>query len=312
MHQNYLNKIHYLYVCLLIYNILLTIEFELLTINYICGMRFLKKILDFYIFSNIHVAFAGFCITKITLLKYQVFENYIPFFVASTIVFSYNFIRFYEIKTNKLQWFKKWFEANKVLLFLLFLVSIIGSVFLFFKMNLNVNSIAILSFFSFMTLFYVVPITKVNKKELSFRNFPFIKIYSISIAWAGVSVLFALSVYNIDFSKDVWLEFSQRILILIAITLPFDIRDLDSDPKELKTIPQLLGVLKSKIYGSFLLILFFFLELLKSEKQLISTILIALITLVFLVFSSPKKNRYYTSFWVESIPIFWLIILMYF
>lgn len=290
---------------------MLTIEFELLTINYICEMGFLKKILDFYIFSNIHVAIAGFCITKITLLKYHIFENNVPFFVAFSIVFSYNFIRFYEIKTNKLQWFKDWFETNKILLFSLFLISIILAVFLFFKMNLSVNSIAILSFFSFMTLFYVVPLTKVNRRELSFRNFPFIKIYSIAIAWAGVSVLFALSVYNINFTKDVWLEFLQRFFILIAIILPFDIRDLDSDPKELKTIPQLLGVLKTKFYGVFLLFSFIFFELLKNEMLLKNTILTALIIGGFLVFSNSKKTRYYTSFWVESIPIFWLIILIY-
>lgn len=275
-------------------------------------MSFLKKILEFYIFSNIHVAISGYCITKITLLKYEVFENVVPFFVAFSIVVSYNFIRFYEIKTNRLQWFKMWFSTNKVLLFLLSLISLVGILLAFFKMNLSKNSILLLTVFSFMTLFYVVPVIKFDRLEVSFRNFPFVKIYSIAIAWAGVSVLFSLSVYNVDFENDVWLEFIQRFLILMAIILPFDFRDLNYDKLDLKTIPQLIGVNKSKFLGVILVLLFVVLELLKKVVLIKSTLLIALLTVLFLLFSSVKRNKYYSAFWVEALPIFWLIFLMYF
>ena len=85
-------------------------------------MGFLKRILDFYIFSNIHVAIAGFCITKLTLLKYAVNKNNVPFFVALSIIISYNFIRYYEIKTNKLKWFRSWFYNNKFFIYNKYLV----------------------------------------------------------------------------------------------------------------------------------------------------------------------------------------------
>ncbi|MDV7187102.1 hypothetical protein R3X25_07395 [Lutibacter sp. TH_r2] len=275
-------------------------------------MGFFKKILNFYIFSNIHVAIAGFCIVKITLLKYSIIENLVPFFVAFSIVVSYNFIRYYEIKTNRLKWFKSWFETYKIFIFLVSIISLILGSILLLKMNLDTKSTSLLLLFYLITLFYVIPFSKKNKKEFSFRNFPFIKIYSIAFAWAGVTVLFTLSVYNIEFTADVWIEFLQRFLILIVITLPFDIRDLLTDPKELKTIPQTLGVLKSKYYGSILLVVFYGLEFLKGNPLLKSTLLIAIITFIFLLFSTPKNNRFYTALWVESIPIFWLIILMYF
>ena len=79
-------------------------------------MLALKRIVDFYIFSNIHVAIAGFCICKITLLKYNVYNNLTPFFVGFSIIISYNLIRFYEIKSKRLSWFKVWFQQCKNLL----------------------------------------------------------------------------------------------------------------------------------------------------------------------------------------------------
>ena len=77
-------------------------------------MQLLKRIFDFYIYSNIHVALAGFCITKITLIKFGNVESYTPYFVALSILVSYNFIRYYEIKTSHLTWFKSWFFEPQV------------------------------------------------------------------------------------------------------------------------------------------------------------------------------------------------------
>ena len=39
---------------------------------------------------------------------------------------------------------------------------------------------------------------------------------------------------------------------------------------------------------------------------------IAIVTVTFIRFTSLEKDDYYTSFWVESIPIFWLGLLMLF
>lgn len=274
-------------------------------------MQFLKNIFNFYVFSNIHVALAAYCMTKISLLKFGYSSNLTPVFVSLSTFVSYNFIRFYEVKTDSLGWLKKWFISNQRKLLVLSVLSIIILLYFLFFCSLNLKSLLILIPFGFMTFFYVVPLLKVGKYEISFRNFPGVKIFSIAIAWAGISVLFPLYESGEIFSKTVYLEFIQRILILIVIILPFDIRDMYTDSKELKTLPIVLGVRGVKIFGFTLLLAFVLLEYLKDSPS-ITSFYIAIITGVFLWFASSKKTRFYTSFWVEAIPMLWLLLIVLF
>jgi len=274
-------------------------------------MQFLKKIFDFYVFSNIHVALAGFSMAKITLLTFGDNSFISPIFVALSIIVSYNFIRFYEVKTDRLGWLKGWFFKYKTAVFFVSICSLIGIFYLLFFTNFNLKSLLILLPFAFMTLFYVIPIFTINGVEVSFRNFPGIKIFSIAVAWAGVSVLFPLYEIGYIFDALVYVEFLQRILILIAITLPFDIRDVNSDSSSLKTIPQIIGVNNTKLVGFLLLVLFIVLGFIQNSNEIID-IVIAIVTGLFLWFSSASKSRFYTSFWVEAIPVFWLILIVLF
>jgi len=278
-------------------------------------MQSLKKIFEFYIFSNIHVALAGFCLTKITLLKFANSTNLVPYFVGLSIVVSYNFIRFYEIKTNSLIWLKVWFIEHTKSLFILSIFSGIGVAYISLFTDFNSSSFLVLFPFAFMTFFYVIPLFKVGKIEISFRNFPGLKIASIAIAWSGISVLFPLYEAEFEFTPAVYLEFFQRIFFLLAITIPFDIRDVTSDSKSLKTLPQILGIKVSKWLGFAFLVLFVFLTFFKeniSSAEVLITIVISIITTLFLWFSSPYRSRYYTGFWVEAIPLFWLILILVF
>ena len=59
--------------------------------------------------------------------------------------------------------------------------------------------------------------------------------------------------------------------------------------------------------------IFLMLEFFKDKLDgysIISTLSIAFITLLFLVFSYKKQSKYYSAFWVEALPIIWLIILL--
>jgi hypothetical protein len=278
-------------------------------------MQFLKKIVDFYIFSNIHVAVAGFCITEITVLKYGIQENFTPLFVLFSIIISYNFIRFYELKTNRLLWLKDWFFRHKIELVILNIIAIIALIGITFFTSFNIKGLLILIPFSFMTFFYVIPIFKLKNIEISFRNFPSVKIFSIAFAWAGISVFFPIYEAKMNITFDIFIEFIQRFALLIVIIIPFDIRDVKSDSDSLKTLPQVLGIKASKIIGMVLLLFTIGLEFFKmifETSTIIIWVIIALITAIFLWFSSENKSRYYAGFWVESIPIYWLILVIYF
>ncbi len=299
---------------LLNYHILLTKKFIIIAKMYFCYMQVLKKIVDFYIFSNFHVALAGFSITKVTLINFGISNNLTPFFVAFSILLSYNFIRYYEIKKNRLIWFESWFFKNTIKIVVLTIFAALGLGYILLLADFNLKSLVILFPFAFMTLFYAVPLFKIGKTEISFRNFPAIKIFSIAIAWAGISVFFPLDEANYQFTSSVYLEFFQRILFLLAIIIPFDIRDVNADLKSLKTLPQILGITNSKVLGILLLFGFVLLEIFKENFtyfELLTVLIVSIISGFFLWFSSPKRSRYYTSFWVESIPIIWLGLLVF-
>ncbi len=272
--------------------------------------RYLKNFFTFYIYSNLHVALAGLAMVMVTNIKFGILTEVPALFVFLSIILSYNFIRFYEIKNDRLEWFSSWFYQHKIKLLALSFVSFLGIITILFYGLLHSKALWILTPFVVMTFFYAIPLGKINQKELSFRNFPFIKIFSIAIAWAGTTVLFPVLDADLPLTSDIWIEFIQRIALLIAITIPFDIRDITSDTNDLRTIPQIVGILKSKYIGTILLLIFIGLELVKTTNiHYLSTIIIAGITALFLWLSSDKKSRFYTSFWVESIPIFWWILL---
>jgi len=73
-------------------------------------------------------------------------------------------------------------------------------------------------------------------------------------------------------------------------------------------LPQRVGVCKTKLIGTFLLIVILVLEFYKDEidkNNLYSLVLIIPILFLFLLFSKKNEPKYYSSFWVESIPLFW-------
>ena len=85
------------------------------------------------------------------------------------------------------------------------------------------------------------------------------------------------------------------------------------DAKNLQTIPQQIGIKNTKGLAYFLLFLFLALDFLKenaTSKHILATFLIAALISGFTWFANAKRNSYYTSFWVESVPIVWLLLLL--
>jgi hypothetical protein len=275
-------------------------------------MKLLKKLFHFYVFSNLHVAIAGFSLTRITEISYGVTNYCASLFVGFSIILSYNFIRFFEIKTDRFVWFYNWFNANFIKIKLLVAFSIIGLLYIVLKGYVNLKSLYFIFPFGIMTFFYVIPLFKIGKIEVSFRNLPFIKIFSISIAWAGISSLFPIVNAGIELGITDFFEFIIRLFFVLAITIPFDIRDVNNDNDELKTIPQIFGIKGAKIIGLLSIIFIVIITYLLKRNISIDTIIVSILTVLFLVFSTPKRSIFYSSFWVESIPIVWLLLIVYF
>jgi len=96
-----------------------------------------------------------------------------------------------------------------------------------------------------ISLAYVAPTG--NGKLI--RNIPFLKIFLIALTWTWVSILLphALSNQFGLFSVSFILIMAERFLFIFAITIPFDIRDVEQDQREsLDTIVKVVGPSKAK------------------------------------------------------------------
>jgi hypothetical protein len=95
----------------------------------------------------------------------------------------------------------------------------------------------------------------------------------------------------------------------------FEIIDLKTDDPNLQTVPQKIGVKQTKIIGSILLLIFYFLEFLQQNvrlSQLIVNVVLVTTMVISLWLANENRSKYYTSFWAESIPIFWWLLLLLF
>ena len=94
--------------------------------------------------------------------------------------------------------------------------------------------------------------------------------------------------------------------------LPFEIRDLKYDAPELNTMPQRYGIVSTKRIGALAAVVFFLLTFMKDNVvpfDAVSKAILLLALGVMITQTSKNQGKYFASFWVEAIPLFWLGIL---
>jgi len=269
-------------------------------------MKSIRQVFDFYLNGSIHVALA---VLSLVLMTNHMFQNSFDLSIAGFAffgtIFGYNFIKYEAFFRNKKP---LWKELKAIAV--LSVLSLLAVAYFFFCLE-SVTQITAVIFFG-LTFLYTVPVFS-NKKNI--RNWSGIKIYIVAICWSGVTTLLPLMNAGTAIFSDVVLKFFQRFLLVIVLILIFEIIDLKTDDLSLKTVPQKIGVKRTKIVGFLLLIPFYVLEFFKMNldaSQLFINAILVVVTALFMLFANENRSKYYTSFWVESIPVFWLFLLWIF
>lgn len=271
----------------------------------------LKKIFDFYVFSNIHVGVAAFCFTKISLLMVENQSNVIPFWLFFATVVAYNFIRIVDVDLLSTNQINSWLIGNISLLIYTTYTAIIGLIILSFFVEFK--ALILLIILGFVTVLYVLPFLKNNNKTFYIREIPYVKIIFVVTIWTIVTVVIPIKSINFSTnSNEINYYIIIRFLLYLVLILPFEIRDVFTDDKSLKTLPQYIGIFNTKIFGLILLVFIALVNIYIIKKEVNSTNLILIITAIFIVFSSVKQSKYYSAFGVESIPVLWLLLLLFF
>ncbi|MEM8909046.1 MAG: UbiA family prenyltransferase, partial [Bacteroidota bacterium] len=174
---------------------------------------------------------------------------------------------------------------------------ILGTAISFFYLSWNMQLALLIP--GGIALGYVLPFLG-NQKRL--RDINHVKIFLVAIVWAWVSVLLPALQEQISLDGLLALMIAERALFIFAITLPFDIRDLQVDQhSQVSTLPAQLGVTRSKLLANLLLLLCGLLATVLylldyySFSVLVGLLLAYLSTALLLYFSHPKKHDYFYS-----------------
>jgi hypothetical protein len=186
----------------------------------------------------------------------------------------------------------------------------------YFALKLELKTLVVILVFGIITFLYAIPFLPNNiiyDKHKNLRSISGLKVYIIALVWAGVTVVLPLINNHVSMDTDVFITGFQRFVFVTVLMFPFEIRDLNYDSLKLATIPQQIGIKKTKMVGVLMLMLFFFLEFFKDQlnvKHVIALLITTSMALIFLIFANRNQNKYYSSFWVEGVPIFWLLLLL--
>ena len=272
-------------------------------------MNFLKQLLAFYINSSIHVALSCFALVNITYLIVNIpSDKAVTYFAFFGTIVGYNFVKFDALaRANK----NKMRSQLKVIAAFSF-VSLFMVIYYFFKLQYTTKIVA--AFFLILTILYTLPFFPNTKNA---RNWAGLKIYIVAICWVGVTVILPILNSGISFQISFYIIALQRFFLIFSLILIFEIIDLKTDDPHLKTVPQQIGVKNTKVLGFVLIIVFcvlgFFNGKSNSNIQILGLLLnfvIAIVIALFLFFANENRSKYYTSFWVESVTIFWWLILL--
>jgi hypothetical protein len=282
----------------------LSIFFEqkshLLTVSrYFCAVAGFRSLFDAYIIYNFHVAVAVLALAQITVLDFGLSPqpvDYLLFFTAPFL--GYNFIKFYPLGFRPRSISPRLMWGFRGLL-------LGGAVFLavaFFLLPFSAQIVFMAAFV--LSLLYGWPLPGLG---LNFRGFRGWKIHMVALSWVLISVLLPLAVAGKMLTAPALIYAGQRYLYVLAATLPFEIRDLKWDHPQLATWPQKWGVRKTQILGVLLLAILVFLEACCFYGPAFGlTFCIALLLAGMILKSKIDQSPYFSSFWVEGIPILWL------
>jgi hypothetical protein len=259
-------------------------------------MKKFQHFFDSYLNTSVHIGFAVLAFAKITQILLSIEANRTSDFVLffGTIL-GYNFLKYFEVFR-----FRKFTVKQNSDIVLVSSISTIFFLYFFIQLETSIQ----INYFKSGLLVLLYPFV---------RKWGFIKILFVSFCITICTVYFpSESIKN--FNQEYYLLFFQRIVIVISLLIPFEIRDSTTDDPHLKTVPQQIGVKNTKILGFVLLLIFSGIGFFNGDIQILGLLLnfvIAIIIALFLYFSNENRSKYYTSFWVESVPIFWWLLLVF-
>lgn len=215
---------------------------------------------------------------------------------------------------------KRWFFEHPRLMMTITLISVM--VFMFMFLLLTFKSEVLLVGLGILSVGYTLPIFSKGGQRFGLRNIPGIKSILIALVWTMSCVLLPIfeaerTHHLIISNTDVIILIVKRFLFIVALTIPFDIRDMFDDAKNgTKTIPVIFGEKGAYLFCQLLLIGYLILLFIfKGRGFDLDFLALSLTTVLmgWLIFKSKwEKNEYYYFFYMDGVLILQYVIIIAF
>lgn len=260
---------------------------------------------NFYLNGSFHVSLAVFALVQMTFYFCRLpFDGVVSLMAFSGTLFSYNFIKYIDIVYPRR---KPLTLKLKSIIVISIVALIVGTIcFLLLNQKAQLLTLGLLM----LSILYAIPI---SSSVSNLRNLAGLKVYIVCLCWATVTLIVPVFNAGLELNWDIAVKFFQRFILVLVLIGIFEIVDLQFDDDKLKTLPQTLGVKQTKWFLSLLLIPFVVIEFFKVGYQPIqawNSLIIALLTIFFIWYASPNRTKFYTLFWVESVPIIWWLLVV--
>ncbi len=260
-------------------------------------VSYLQFAINFILFGNTYVALGAACLVQSTCIQLQT-ASYLPEYsvlVFFATLFIYNLQRFFytpqqDRSLNSIR--RKWIFENIKIIKWLTIIGFIGVLASFFYNNFRI--VFYLSPLLLLSVAYFIPAIKLRKS-------PFFKLFTLVIVWTMVTAVLPLLLSDLDpFSKKNLLLILLRFCFMMAICIPFDIRDMQVDAADnVATLPQLIGEKNTKRLAVTFMLLYIILIIPEYTLGIINTkialalLLSAVVNLIIVAMSSSKRGEYF-------------------
>jgi 4-hydroxybenzoate polyprenyltransferase len=275
---------------------------------------FFKRFFDFLLFGNIYVAIGTVCLIQSSVILTGAADHLIWYSMLSfsATLFIYNLQRiFYTVQKDNslLSKRRKWISENQFWVKSLCITGLAGVAATFFLNDHRI--IFYLSPLLLLSIAYFLPAIKLRQNIL-------FKLLTLAFVWTTVTAIIPTILnHGADFSTNDALHFFSRFIFMIAICIPFDIRDLKIDQAEnISTLTHKFGEQNTRMIALGCMFIYFalivtgFMRGMFPEKTGIALMTSAIINAVLVFMSNSKRGEYFYIVLIDGTMILQGIALM--
>ena len=254
------------------------------------------KAIQTLIFGNIYISLCAVVMVQYTNYVFVLDININLFlFVFFATLTSYSFHWYLTPDVHSISERYIWVNDNKHLLLILFSVSFVITLFLFFSFSKFILALSLVSVFTFIYSACKIPL----KPFVYLKKIIVAKTAYLALVWTFVSVILPVIINEKSWDFQNTLFCVNRFFLIYPVCLLFDYRDKDEDKKQnIKNIVAILNLKGLKILYYICLSVFFASALVLSRYNIHTWQLIILILPgIFLLFSFNYSIRTKSDYW---------------